>query len=546
MRRKGVTIPAETLLSLRGRLGSLPKRSAARREEVERIAALFDVSSSTIYRALKTIHQPKSLRRADRGRPRGLSEAEMTRYCEIIAALKMRTTNRQGRHISTVRAIELLEDHGVDTPDGFLQAPKGALKKPTVNRWLQTWGYDQPRMRRGPAAVRFEAKTSNALWQFDISPSDLKHIEQPEWIDPKKGHPTLMLFSVVDDRSGVAYQEYRCVYGEDAETALRFLFNAMAPKENTPFQGIPEAIYLDNGPVAKSLVFQTMMERLGVNWQTHMPAGSDGARVTARSKGKVERPFRTVKEAHETLYHFHKPQTEVEANAWLRNYIDRYNDKPHRREAHSRIEDWIAQLSESGVREMCSWERYCAFAREPERRKVGADARVAVQGTYYEVAAELAGEEVLLWWGLFDHELYVEWNDQRYGPYRAVGGPIPLHRYRRQAKSTRERRVETVAGLAEKISIPKAALSGLGGAEPVSADIIPLPKVAFADPDPWGEIAYANQLSTRRAISNQLGKPLAELSPEDLTFITQLVARTLDKSGIETAIKERFWRRHKG
>ena len=26
-----------------------------------------------------------------------------------------------------------------------------------------------------------------------------------------------MLFSVVDDRSGVAYQEYRCVYGEDVE-----------------------------------------------------------------------------------------------------------------------------------------------------------------------------------------------------------------------------------------------------------------------------------------------------------------------------------------
>ena len=39
-----------------------------------------------------------------------------------------------------------------------------------------------------------------------------------------------MLFSAVDDRSGVVYDEYRCVYGEDAESALRFLFNAMAPK----------------------------------------------------------------------------------------------------------------------------------------------------------------------------------------------------------------------------------------------------------------------------------------------------------------------------
>lgn len=66
-----------------------------------------------------------------------------------------------------------------------------------------------------------------------------------------------MLFSVVDDRSGMAYVEYRCVYGEDAESALRFLFNAMAPKENagSPLQGRPKMVYLDNAPVAKSQVF---------------------------------------------------------------------------------------------------------------------------------------------------------------------------------------------------------------------------------------------------------------------------------------------------
>ena len=100
-------------------------------------------------------------------------------------------------------------------------------------------------------------------------------------------------------------------------------------------------LYLDNGPVARSLAFQTMMEHLGIDWRTHMPAGSDGHRMTARTKGKVERPFRTVKEAHATLYHFHKP--EAEANVWLAN------------------------LPESDIREMCSWERYCVFAQEPER-----------------------------------------------------------------------------------------------------------------------------------------------------------------------------------
>jgi hypothetical protein len=46
-----------------------------------------------------------------------------------------------------------------------------------------------------------------------MSPSDLKHIDKPDWIDPSKSVPTLMLFSVVDDRSGVGYQEYQCVNG---------------------------------------------------------------------------------------------------------------------------------------------------------------------------------------------------------------------------------------------------------------------------------------------------------------------------------------------
>jgi hypothetical protein len=80
----------------------------------------------------------------------------------------------------------------------------------------------------------------------------------------------------------------------------------MTPKDEDGLvlQGIPKMLYLDNGPVAKSAVFRRVMAQLSVEVRTHMPKGSDGRRVTARAKGKVERPFRTVKEAHETLYHF--------------------------------------------------------------------------------------------------------------------------------------------------------------------------------------------------------------------------------------------------
>lgn len=425
-------ISSEALISLRNRLNGIPSRSSERRTIMQETATLYGLSEATLYRALRDYHRPKALRRSDCGQPRILPVEVMEAYCEIIAAMKIRTSNQKGRHLSTAETIRLLEEFGIETPKGLIKAAPGQMNKSTVNRYLKQWGYDRNYLIRQPPAVRFQAKHSNACWHFDLSPSDLKHVKQPLWLDKDRGSPTLMLYSVVDDRSGVAYQEYHCVYGEDVEAAMRFMFTAMSPKKNAQFvfQGIPSMLYCDNGPIARSHIFQQLMKYLGVDVQTHLPKGRDGRRVTARSKGKVERPFRSVKEMHETLYHFHEPQNEIEANEWLLNFLMRYNTMQHRSENHSRMEDWQHNLPSTGIREMCSWDRFCTFAREPERRKVGIDARVSIGGIAYEVDPDLAGENVVLWWGLFDNELYVEFGEKRYGPYHSVNGPIPLGRYR--------------------------------------------------------------------------------------------------------------------
>jgi hypothetical protein len=442
-----------------------------------------------------------------------LPRAELERYGELIAALKLRTTNKQGRHLSTQRAIEILEQYGVETPQGFIRAPQGILHKTTVNVYLRQWHLDHPRLTRQPPAVRFEAEHSNDCWQFDMSPSDLKHLETPSWIDPSKGEPTLMLFSVVDDRSGVSYMEYRCVYGEDAESALRFLFHAIAPKADPafPFQGRPQMLYLDNGPVAKRRVFQTVMQALGVAWQTHVPAGKDGPRVTARAKGKVERPFRTVKEAHETLYHFHKPDTEAQANEWLLRYLLRDNEQQHRSQAHSRMADWLAHLPTEGLREMCTWEQFCRLAREPERRKVGVDARVTVAGTTYEVDPQLAGEVVLLLWGLFDDALYVEYEGERSGPYTPVAGPIPLHRYRTFKRGKREERADRIRHTADQLTLPLAALAGddrqLQPPTVPPTSLPPRPMQPF-DTDAL-EYHFPTMVAAKLAIAQELGRALS-------------------------------------
>lgn len=540
-------IPADSLLALRQRLDRLPPKSPERSTQVASTAELYGVSTDTVYRLLRAVRKPKTAHRADFGKPRVLPKPELERYCELIAALKLRTTNKKGRHLSTRRAIELLEDFGVETPQGLIQVPQGLLSPTTVNDYLSRWHLDQPRLTRQPVVVRFQAEFSNACWQFDLSPSDLKQVEAPLWFEPGRGAPTLMLFSVVDDRSGVGYQEYRCVYGEDAESALRFLFNAMAPKPTLPefpFQGIPGMLYLDNGPVAKSRVFQNVMAALGVECQTHLPAGKDGRRVTARSKGKVERPFRTVKDVHETLYHFHRPQNEAEANLWLQRYLLNYNQQPHRSEPHSRLEDWLAHLPAEGFRTMCSWEQFCRFAREPERRKVGADARISVQGTAYEVDPELAGETVLLLWGLFDHELYIEYQGERSGPYVPVSGPVPLNRYRTFKPTAVDEKADRIRQLADQLGLPRAALTGdpdLHLPAPTRS-VETLPRQPFPAEAP--ESRFPNPLAAKLAIADDLARPLAQLAPDDRAFINQVLAETLVRPVVLARVRAYFRHQH--
>ena len=202
---------AEALLDLRRRLSAFPPRSEARRAVMQETAALYGVTEWTLYRALREHVRPKALRRADYGGSKRLPTAEMERYCELVAAIKLRTSNKQGRCLSTGEAIRLLEEHGMKTPDGYVKPAKGLLKVSTINRHLKRWGYDRPALARQPPAVRFQAEQSNDCWQFDLSPSDLKHINKPSWVREDGGNPQLMLYSVVDDRSGVAYMEYHCV-----------------------------------------------------------------------------------------------------------------------------------------------------------------------------------------------------------------------------------------------------------------------------------------------------------------------------------------------
>ena len=538
------TIPLESIIILHNNLAGLSARSPEKRRLQEEAAKGFDVSLSTVRRALRNYRKPKSTKRRDFNCPRTISAVDMQTYCELIAALKIRTRNKKGRHLSTPGAMLILENHGVEIEGTKIMAPKNALKKSTVNRYLKRFGFSPKGLLLEPIVVHFQAEQSNDLWQMDFTPSELKKLPQSDSMPSDKG---LMLASLVDDRSGVLYQEYFLSDGENALMALQFLFNAMSPKKqkNFLFQGIPKALYLDNGPVSKSLLFRRVLEQLGIQLLTHLPQDSDGRRTTARSKGKVERPFRTVQDGLETLYHFHKPESLEEANEWLWSYLARYNAMPHRSEDHSRLEDWKKNLPSEGYQKMCSRERFSQMAREPSMRSVGSDACITLEGISYQLKAEMAGEKVLVLLGLFDSEIYVEFQDKKEGPFYPAAGPIPLHTYRSFKKTHREKKLDEVSDLAKRITLPRSVLSGrkedrqlLEQSNLVEEESLRF--MPFRDKEIEEISHFATPLEAKLAIASHLGRPLATLLAEQRQQIDVFIAQTLHKEALLNKVRSYF------
>jgi hypothetical protein len=167
---------------------------------------------------------------------------------------------------------------------------------------------------------------------------------------------------------------------------------------------------------------------------------------------------------------------------------------------------------------------------------VGSDARVSVAGVTYDVAPDLAGETVVLWWGVFDNELYVEHNEKRFGPFSPSGGPIPLHRYRTHKKTKYERRAERVEKLAGKLELPRSAVLGDGEVKtdkPLEKAVLP-----FVDPDPFQEFTFSNVIMAKLAIADYLGKPLAKLPVEQINAINGLLEETMNKREIIAWVRQ--------
>lgn len=192
----------------------------------------------------------------------------------------------------------------------------------------------------------------------------------------------------------------------------------MKDKSNSSqLQGIPSYIYTDNGAFARSKVFQRVLKCLGITLLTHLPRGSDGRRTTARSKGKVERFNRTLKNDLESMYFLNRPKDIDEANEWLTNYTLEYNKTKHRSINLSKIKVWKDSLENNTLLEMCDETQFAKLIRTPETRTVNSDATVTLNGISYQLDGELYNKRVTVLHGVLDKQIYIEYKNKTFGPF---------------------------------------------------------------------------------------------------------------------------------
>lgn len=149
-------------------------------------------------------------------------------------------------------------------------------------------------------------------------------------------------------------------------------------------------------------------------------------------------------------------------------------------------------------------------------------------------------------WGIFDNELYVEFNNEKQGPFYPEEGPIPFGKFRKHKKSNVEIKADRIGQLANTISLPRSALSGSKASDQAlltQANIVHLetPKSTPFDDSPFLQSAtFKNKLDAKTAISDYLGKPLSRLTDQQLAAINFILDESLDKKAVLEKVRTYF------
>lgn len=294
-------------------------------------------------------------RRGDRGKARKLDTITVDALLELKESTPKLTVKQV---IATARATGVVSE----------EIP---LPPSTVHRLLERAGLMEKSPGGSQDRRRFSYSHAGELWMSDVmhGPAVL--------VDGSRRKKKTYLIAFIDDATRVITHGQFCF----AENAVSFL-----PVFKTAIlrRGIPQRLYVDNGAAYRCRQLELICARLSVALIHARPYQPQG-------KGKIERFFRTVRagflgqatlESLETL--------NQQFWAWVEG---EYHQSPHRGlDGQIPIDRWA--MAAGRIQTVGPNTDLDALFLWEQKRRVRHDRTVSLNGTLYEVVAELIGSNV--------------------------------------------------------------------------------------------------------------------------------------------------------
>ena len=308
----------------------------------ERLATLYGVSVATVYRSASA---SRISRRRASVRPE---------YRDWVRTAVTIAHRAPAEPISLDIAIEAgiingeLPPEAAEMPLGTAYRIRCELGLQRRERRTQRLNADYPMQ-----AVQFDGSTSmylSVVRKVDDNDWLLKSYRRPITARGYKNKPLgpyrerLVTYGLWDMCTGYKLSSYVVARGEDALDSAEALIGFLAGKEDPRLvmHGVPDDLWLDQGPITKSRITTDLLDRLGVRLVT-------GEAYDKTRMGGVERAWRTLWARFErSLFLLNRDELLLsEVSARLTEYLVRENDRRPARvrvggRAASRAAAWTA------------------------------------------------------------------------------------------------------------------------------------------------------------------------------------------------------------
>jgi len=296
----------------------------------------------------------KPKRRSDKGRSRALSR-EMEEHLLML--------RREARDVPVSVFYEKLVEEGEILPH--------EVSYTTIYRLFKKHGLVGKGPVKSPERKRFAYDTVNTLWQGDVS------VGPYLVIDGKKRKT--FLFAFIDDCSRIV--PFAQFFFSEKFDSLKTVF-----KEALIRRGIPKIIYVDNGKIYRSEVFQVACASLGIALTHTQP-------YDAPAKGKIERFFGTVKTRFFPRLKENPPSSLEELNRRFWQWLEEdYHRKIHASLGMSPLDKFLSQAGQ--IRLVSDPDSLDALFLKRDYRKVKHDGTISVNTRLYEVPPQFIGTRV--------------------------------------------------------------------------------------------------------------------------------------------------------